>query len=141
MADLSQTAANVRDDANAVTEKNFKAGEAFDAGMVVYRKASDGKWWKAQCDGTAEESGVGVQIGIAITTGVADQYVVVQTGGDINLGATVAIAAGPYVVSATAGGIAPMADLASTNRLTWVGYAISTSIVRLWLTATGLQKA
>jgi hypothetical protein len=43
----------------------------------------------------------------------------------INIGATTAKTT-TYFVSATAGGVAPQADLVSTNKITRVGYATAT---------------
>jgi hypothetical protein len=124
MADLTITAANVVVATSVALDKNSFAGETITAGQAVYKKSSDSKWWKAQADGTAEESGVGVSYGIAVTGASAGQFIVVCTGGG-----TVTLGTGTagtlYVVSATAGGIAPIADLVSTNKLTILGWGIT----------------
>lgn len=114
-------------------------GEAVTAGQAVYLKSSDGKWWLAQCDGTAEEAGSG-GVGVALNGGAANQPAAVQTGGLITIGGTVA-ATLVYVVSATAGGICPIADLVSTNKLTILGYATTTGVIDLRPLATGVAKA
>jgi fibrillarin-like rRNA methylase len=44
----------------------------------------------------------------------------------INIGATTAKTTS-YVVSATAGGVAPQADLVSTNKIVYLGYATGTT--------------
>lgn len=137
MADISITAANVAKGTGAVVVNNYPAGESVTAGQVVYLKSSDSKWYKAQADGTSEESGYGVQRGIALHASAANQPLVVQTAGLITIGATV-VAATEYVVSATAGGIAPHADLASTNKYTRVGYATTSAILMVEMNPTGV---
>lgn len=137
MADVSITAANVRKGTGAAVETRYAAGESVTAGQAVYQKSTDGKWWRAQCDGTAEESGSGVLTGVALHASGADQPLAVQTGGEITIGGTV-IAGTEYVVSATAGGIAPHADLVSTNKYTRLGYATTSAILQLDISATGI---
>lgn len=141
MADITITAASVAKASNTVTVSNYNAGEAITAGQFVYLKAADSEWYKAQCDGTAEESGYGVKSGVALHTSANGQPLVVQTEGTITIGATV-VAGTEYVVSATAGGIAPHADLTtSTHRYTRIGYATTTGILQLDISATGIALA
>lgn len=140
MADITITAASVAKGTDVTTVSNYPAGETITAGQVVYLKSSDSKWWKAQADGTAEESGSGVQVGIALHGSLANQPLVVQTAGTITIGATVVVGT-TYVVAATAGGIAPHADLVSTNKYTRVGYGITTGSLQIDVRATGLALA
>lgn len=120
MADLTVTAANVVTVSGGIN-KDFVAGEAFTAGQCVYLKTSTNKWMKAQCDGTAEEAGSGTVLGIALNTGVLNQPAAVQTSGIITAGATVVVGK-IYLVSATAGGIAPVDDIVtSTQKVTVLG--------------------
>ena len=140
MADLSITAANVVQSTGARVNNQYVAGETVTAGQVVYLKASDSRWWKAQCDGTAAESGYGVSRGIAMHAASAGQPLAVQESGAITIGATVTVGL-EYYLSATAGGICPIADLTTGNYLTIIGYATSASVVTLMMTATGVAKA
>ena len=118
--DLSVTAANVALVSGGVNKDNV-AGEAFTAGQVVYLKTSNNKWMKAQCDGTAEEAGSGTVLGIALNTGVLNQPAAVQISGVINIGATVTVGE-IYLLSDTAGGIVPEADITtSTERVLLIG--------------------
>ena len=118
MADLTITATNVIN-LNARTTTGV-AGETMTAGQPVYFKAADGKLWKAQCDGTAEEAEV---VGVALNGASVNQVVAYAgTGGTINIGATT-VKTTTYVLSATAGGICPQADLVSTNRIVRIGHA------------------
>lgn len=137
MADVTITAANVVEAASAEVVAAVW-GETITAGQSVYRKSSDQRFWKAQCDGTAEESGVGVQFGVAITGGSAGQRGTVQTGGTVTIGGTVT-ACVEYVVSNTAGGIMPKTDLStSTWKYTSLGYATTSAILYLRPHASGV---
>jgi len=144
MADITVTAANVAKGSGAVINHDFVAGETITAGMAVYRKESDGRWWKAQCDNTAEEVGNGSasvpRFGVSLHGALAGQPLSVQTSGPYTAGGTV-VAGTPYVVSATAGGICPHADLVSTNKVTFVGYGISTTQIQIAPIVTGLTVA
>lgn len=140
MADLTVTATSVTKGASATVDNTANFGETVTAGQSVYKKSTDGKWYKAQADGTAEESGVGVTTGIALNGGAVDQPAVVQTSGTINIGATATVGT-IYCVSGTAGGIAPWADLASTNKVTILGYGSTTSALLLDVNPTGIAKA
>lgn len=139
MADLTITAANVVWVSGAI-DASANAGEAISAGQAVYKKTSTGKWMLAQADGTAEEAGSGVVFGIALNTGVANQPLAVQTSGVITIGATVTVAK-VYVLSATAGGIAPIADITtSTQYVTLLATGSTTARLDLSIKLyTGLQ--
>jgi hypothetical protein len=139
MSAVSITAANVRKGSSndVQVEVAFVGGEAGTAGQVVYQKSTDSKWYLAQCDGTDEESGVGVRKGILLNTMVADQPVVVQTAGQITIGGTV-VAGTEYVLGAAYGAVAPHADLVTGNKYTRLGYAISSSVIQLDVRATGV---
>lgn len=134
MADLSIT------DTSVVPDTGFKAvsivlGEAGTAGMPVYRLTSDQKAYKAECD-NADHDDVA---GILLANGGAGQVVPMMYDGDLTIGAAVTMG-GLYLLSATAGKIMPASDLASTNYLTVLFFAISATKVRLMLRTTGLQK-
>ena len=105
--------------------------------MSVYLRSSDTKWYKAQSDGTAAEATIG---GVVVTGSSASQACVVQTGGTLTIGGTV-VAGTVYIVSATAGGICPVADLSSTQFLAIVGYATTSAIIVVNKVATGVAKA
>lgn len=119
MADITITAANVlRTSADTTTGI---AGETITAGQAVYLKSSDTRYWKAQCDGTAAEAAA---VGIALHAALAGQPLTIATGGTMNIGATTAKVF--YYLSATAGGIAPIADLTSGQYIVSLGYATAT---------------
>lgn len=124
MADLTITATNVLNISAPISAG--LAGEAITAGQAVYLKAADGKLWKARsaAAGTTEE---GNPVGIALNGGSAGQTIAyAANGGDINIGATT-VKTTTYVLSATAGGIAPQADLVSTDKIVRIGHAKNTT--------------
>lgn len=130
MADLTITAASVAQSTGADTVDGL-AGETITAGMSVYLNASN-VWMKAQCDGTAIEAGSGGvrNFGIALHASLSGQPLKVQVGGIITIGATVAVGT-DYVIATTAGGIAPRTDLASTNKITHLGFADTTTTINM----------
>lgn len=138
MADVSITAANVLAASTAST-KQGTGGEAFTQGDVLYKRSSDNKYLKAQADGTAEEAG-SVELVMALTDCAADgQPCVVLTLGDVDLG-SVLTEGEIYVVSATAGAIAPEADIStSTHYVTVVGVAVDSDTLEFRPIHSGAQ--
>ena len=115
MSDISVTAANVLAGTNAVIHEGL-AGGTITAGMALYSDTSDSNKLKA-ADANASATTAKV-VGIALhgaSSGQPLKYVVEDD--DFTPGATLSLSAaaddGVYVLSGTAGGIAPIADLAS----------------------------
>lgn len=133
MADLVQTAANVVSGAGAGTIKRT-AGAAITAGMACFVSAVDGDIEPAQKDVDAASAEA---IGIALCDAAAGQPVVLQTTGLINVGAALTVGE-TYIVGAAAGAIAPVADAVATNFSTVLGVAISTSLLKLGINASGV---
>jgi len=134
MADLSQTAANVVADPG-FTSQSGTFGGAIDAGMPVYVDTADNKLKSADNNASALTATV---LGLALNGGANGQPGVVITKGDINIGATLVVGE-TYVLSATAGKICPIGDLAAGNYVTVLGVAISTSKLRLAPIVSGAQ--
>lgn len=116
MTALTVTKANVVWYGGTAPLRDQVAGEAFDAGDMVYLSDA-GTWLKAQCDGTAVEAGAN---NIAMALATAD-----AAGARVSLappGAVVTIGTGAagvvYCIGTTAGDLVPVADLASTNKVT-----------------------
>lgn len=122
MADLVITATNVL--YTSGPKATGVAGEAVTAGQCVYLKSSDSEYYLAQCDGTAAEADA---VGIALHAAGANQPLVIATSGAvINIGATTAKTT-TYLVSDTAGGIVPQADISTSGeRIVRLGYATAT---------------
>lgn len=119
MADLTITAANVLK-VGTLGIKTGIAGATITAGQAVYLDSATGTLKLAQCDGTAAEADV---VGVALHGATANQPLTYAgDGATINIGGTTSKAT-TYMVSAAAGGVAPQADLVSTNRIAQIGYA------------------
>ncbi len=138
MADITQTAANVALNDNAVKTRLVQFGEAVTQGMPVYKKAADGKYYKAQNDGTAAEADA---VGICITRGAAaDSWGLIAIEGNINVGGTLVVGES-YFVSSAFGGICPAADVGTGKFPTYLGVASTASNLKLKPFAAGVAKA
>jgi len=132
--DLSPTPANVVKDANAVIVTG-KAGATITAGQVVYADTADnGDYKLADCDLSAAAS---VVAGIALNGASDGQPLSVLTAGDITIGAVVTVGE-IYVLSGTAGGIAPEADLANPDYVSILGVGISATVIRIQRANSGI---
>jgi hypothetical protein len=120
MADLSITVASVvPTSVSYLPTRN--AGATVTAGQGVYLDSTTTTYKLAQSDGTAAEADA---VGIAMHGALSGQPLLVAgQGSTLNIGATTTKAT-TYVVSATAGGVAPQADLVSTNKIVRLGYAV-----------------
>lgn len=136
MADITVMAANVAPSTGA-TYKDGIAGGTITQGQPVYEDIADAKKWKA-ADSNLSAAGAAA-IGIAVNSASLDQPLRIQNGGDINLGATLAVGT-IYVVSATPGGIAPASDGATGWYTTILGIAKTASILTMSLKASGVAK-
>ena len=138
MSALAVTANNVAP-SGSFGKVNCELGATVTAGQVIYQKSSDSKWYLAQCDGTAEESGYGVQMAIALANGVANQWIVGLTSGTYTSGAT-HTKGYEVLVHTTAGSFTEtIGDVAvSTQYRTRIGYSTSTTQVAVDFLATGL---
>jgi len=134
MADITVTAANVKVVSGAV-KRTENAGATITAGQAVYLDSST-KW--ALCD--ADTEATAACDGIALHASLDGQPLTVMSGGTLNLGATLTVGE-PYVVSTTAGGIAPESDLASGDFVTYLGTALTTANIALKIDNTATAKA
>lgn len=114
-ADVTITAANVIPGPNADTTVGV-AGATITAGQIVYLESSSNTWKLADADASAATSGSGGALGLAAGGASAGQsFVVVLSDDNLTVGGTLSMAAPIYVLSGTAGGIAPIADLAAAD--------------------------
>lgn len=135
MANLTQTAANVKIKSQAGVSVG-QGGEALTQGQPIYQTA--GKWYRCDANDTAAKA---VCQAIVLTPTATDGYFAYATpGAEIDLGATLAVGE-VYVVSADVGAIAPIADLVSTNYVTTLGTATTTSTLVFNPQVSGIQKA
>jgi hypothetical protein len=134
MADLTQTAANVKLNAGASVVVGI-AGETLTQGQPAVLSGS--KWVRAR----ATTAALANCSGIVLTPAVLDEPVVIaKQGTRINLGATLAVGE-VYVVSATLGAIAPIGDLVATNFVTPIGTAVTTAVLAFNPQPSGVAKA
>lgn len=136
MADLTITAASVVPGSNAVINRQYMAGASVTAGQPVYLDAATNTWKLADANGSAATAEA---LGVALHAASSGQPLAVQTAGDITIGATVAVGT-IYVLSATAGGIAPSADGATGWYTTILGVATTAAIIRLAPNISGVAK-
>lgn len=121
----------------ALTERGT-AGATVTAGQPVYVDAADGNSLKP-ADANASAT-TAAAVGIALHAALDGQPLEYITAGPLALGAILTQGLW-YVVSATAGGICPTADLASTHFSTLLGYAHSTSVLVVVVKASGVALA
>ena len=134
MADLTLTAANVLAGSNATTNLGT-AGATITAGQVVYFDDTTKTYKLADTDSAT--AAVRSPIGIALNGASSGQPLMVQTGGDITLGA-VLTAGVAYYLSGTAGGICPVADVTSGDYPVILGMAKSTSVLAIKIVEAGV---
>lgn len=132
MTDVSITAANVVKGSDASIEHGI-AGATVTAGQTVYLDDTTGKYLLS--DNNA--SGKKTVRGIALHGASLNQPLAIQTRGEITIGGTLT-AGSPYYLSATAGGIAPEADLSSGMDVVFLGLAKSTSVLILDVRVPGV---
>lgn len=137
MADLTITVANVVPGAGAQI-KYAKAGAAISAGKSVYLDPADNRFKLADCDNASAT--VRAAYGIAVNSAEIGQPLGVQFGGELALGAILA-AGEAYYLSPNAGGIAPRADILSGDHTVLLGFAKSTSVLTIDVTASGAALA
>jgi hypothetical protein len=135
MADLSITAANVKIKSATTRTKIVQFGETMTAGQPAYLKSTDLKYWKADANASAAAAAA---LGVVLVGAAGDAYGVIVDSGAMDLGATLTVGV-PYIVSTTAGGIAPASDFAgyTGSFLTHLGYATSTSSIDIRPFVTG----
>lgn len=127
MADLTITAASVIAGSNAITEHGT-AGAAITAGQLVYKDDATGKYLLADADSAT--AAARQPRGIALNTASDGQPMTIARSGDITLG-SVLTAGTAYYLSATPGGIAPLADLAAGDYVCLLGLAKSATVLTL----------
>lgn len=137
MADLSITAASVIAGSGA-KKITGTAGEAISAGQAVYLDSSDNEYKLA--DNDSATAAVRSPVGIALHASADGQPLTILSRGPITIGATLA-AGGVYSLSSTAGGICPVADIATGDYNTVLGVATSTTVLDVQIHEAGVVTA
>jgi hypothetical protein len=134
MADLSITAANCVPVAPALIGYGT-AGATITAGQAIYLEASSNTWKLADNNSATAEARAATAI--ALNGAASGQPLGYLSSGSVTLGATMT-AGVVYYLSATAGGICPVADLTSGQYPCAVGIATSTTVLKLGFNASGV---
>lgn len=131
--DVSITAANVIPGANAQYRYGI-AGAAITAGQLVYLDVTTGTWKLTDTNVVASADVDGIAI---VSTASGAPITVITQDDDLTLGGTAAKGT-IYIASATAGGIAPSADLTTGWYAVVVGLGKSTT--KIIFRAEGLRN-
>ena len=132
MADL--TGITAVQPASDSTVQKVDYGGTIGVGAPVYLNTATSKY-EACVNSTAPPAAA---VGIAVTAGVdTDSGVIITEGGVVLVGTTMTIGE-PYVVSDTAGNIAPEPDLTTGDFVTRLGTASSATKLELSIKATGI---
>lgn len=127
MADLTVTASSVSASASATVVRSGTAGATITAGQPLYSDGSDSNELKPAQATSAKSNCVGIALNGA-TDGQPVAYCSKDSG--FTPGATLVVGT-VYAVSATAGGIAPVADLTTGDYACVLGVAKTTSVLNL----------
>jgi hypothetical protein len=137
MADISVTAASVVAGSNAIKEIGT-AGSTVTAGQALYLAAGNSTLNPANGNSTAATAEC---VGISLHAALANQPLQYITAGNLTLNA-VLTAGKAYIVSGTAaGGICPIADLATSWRTSLLGIAASTTVLTIQRINSGVSNA
>lgn len=135
MTDLVVVAASVLRITGTAVKVTF--GATIEQGESVYQDPADGKWKLADADVSAILAG-STDFGIAMDAGANNQEGLVLKDGSWDPG--VAVVTGQvYVISATAGGVAPIEDLITDDWVTILGYGNTAGRIVTLRAATGEQ--
>ena len=137
MANLTITAANVGISGSDTRIKSVIVSEAVTQGQGVYYDTATNKYTRATAGDVVAKADAR---GIVLTPAGADGQCVIATGGLVIAGATLAVGT-VYVVSATVGLIAPIADMTTGDFVTILGVAKTTSVLELAINASGTASA
>lgn len=126
MADISITAASVLPSSDTQYVDGI-LGATVTAGQTVYLDTATTTYKLADANASSSTAST---MGIAMNGGASGQPVKVAVAGTITAGGTLTTGL-IYVQSATAGGLAPSADLASGHYPVVVGIATSAALLKL----------
>lgn len=135
MADLVITASDVQPGANGIAA-TATAGEAIDAGEVIYLDTSDNN--KAKLADANDSAKIAV-VGIAVASAAQGQPVPYAGPGSITLSAVMTAGTLYFLSQNAPGKLAPEADLLTADYKVLVGGASSTSAFEMHLWNSGLQ--
>lgn len=126
-ADVSVTAASFLPSSGALYANGI-AGEAITIGQLVYESTADGRYYLADANVATKWQVAGIASATAAAAG--QSLSIVYFDPSLTLGGTLSMSAPVYVLSATAGGVAPSADIAAGWYPVVLGVAISTTKIQ-----------
>jgi preprotein translocase subunit Sec61beta len=132
MADLTITVANIIP-VTGYTAYDGTAGATITAGLVCYYDESAGTIKIADNDTSAATATVK---GIALHAALASQPLRLIIAGSLGMGAI--LTAGVFYYLSDDGGICPVADLGTPERVSLIGYGSTTSNLVLTIVNTGV---
>lgn len=138
MADLTITAASVAAGSGAKVVKQYNAGASVTAGQVLYLDSATNTLKLA--DNDSATAAVRSPVGIALHAAASGQPLAYLSQGSITIGATTAVGE-VYVLSSTAGGICPHADVGAGDYNTIIGVGTSTTAIDVKLHSAGAAHA
>lgn len=137
MADVTITAANVLASSSAVLSKEYNAGATITRGQSVYLDTSTSTWKLTDSNAAATGNGINDTRGIAYGDVASGQpLTVILRDPGLTLGGTL-VKGTSYYASATAGGVAPSADVTTGWYRVFLGIAISTTVLNYNPVASG----
>lgn len=131
MADLSVTAANVKIKSSTVKARVYQVAATTTAGQVLCLPTDSTTGKYALADANLLTHANSTSFIFAASGASADGYVLGVTEGDVDPGASVTKGAA-YIVSTTAGGVAPASDFAGYGATVYqiaIGFAKDTSTI------------
>lgn len=137
MADLSITSSQVQEGDGAVTGDGI-AGEAIDAGELVYEDTASTRLKLADADALATAT----VRGIALNDAAEGQPLTFLDFGECILGAAASVGVGtPYFLSTTAGKLAPITDLGSGDFVCFIGIGTAADRIQVRILNSGVAVA
>ena len=134
MSDLVITATSVVAGAGALVAHGV-LGATGTAGQAVYLDDATNSYKLA--DNNSATAAARVPDGLLLNGGASGQACAVITRGPVTIGATLT-AGVAYYLSDTPGGICPIADLASGEYPTLIGFATSTTVLNVKIQSAGV---
>ena len=115
---------------------------ALPAGVFVYKSASDGLFYLADCDAVAvaANSEADNVVGMTLCSAGAGQPVKVQTTGSVTADAVFTIGLVLYLSNVAGESTSTWSDLNSTDWLTTLGLASAATVIELDFNRTSIQK-
>lgn len=136
MADLSISGAVVYEAGSPIETR--QAAAAIVPGKVVRRDATNPQKFNLADKNTLAAS---FAEGIAVTDAdTGEASTIAKTGARITFASAI-LTAGVFYYLSDSGGICPFADVASADYYTLVGYAESTTVLRVYIIVTQVAKA